>query len=308
MKGLVGGVLVSALMPFSRNRGYNLCLPMPHFLKPVLLWTIDALPDISNLILVLVGVIMSLPKLAERIEAYAVARYILAVGCVALGLCGFIVSVNQRRQAKDDEHTLVGNTNTLVTMVSVMLPQISAANDGVATLKTALHDAEGRRDSNAVASLRSKLAEAQKQSDDATRQLAIKLEPKVSAQLQQVQGAKDGAIYNIGFYRDHEGMPGETAAQRAEIEAKIVRDTQGVIRVFEQDVQSLLPTVRYLAEAMTHGHQTDDDLREIGSIDAYLSGKQSLRGGVAMELSKYLDATVKRFTNLPPTVKSVTVN
>lgn len=44
------------------GRGYTFCHLMLHFIKIVVLWIIDALPNISNLILVLVGVILSLPK------------------------------------------------------------------------------------------------------------------------------------------------------------------------------------------------------------------------------------------------------
>jgi hypothetical protein len=64
-------------------------------LHVVRLWVADALPDIPNLILVLVGVIMSLPKLAEKIESYKITRYEVSIGCIVLGLWGFVISVNQ---------------------------------------------------------------------------------------------------------------------------------------------------------------------------------------------------------------------
>ena len=148
-------------------------------LKSALSWLVYALPDLSSLILVLVGVIMSLPKLAQKIEDNAIARYAVGIGCLVVGLLGFGVGIYQRRNATEQMSSLVGNTNNLVTdthnlvsTVGILLPQIAAANQGVADLKTELRAAEQKNDPKQVASLQVKLAEAQKTSDGLSRELA----------------------------------------------------------------------------------------------------------------------------------------
>jgi hypothetical protein len=178
---------------------------LPSFVQsagPVLLhiigWVVDALPDISNLILVLVGVIMSLPKLAERIEDQPVARYAGAVGCILLGLCGFVISVNQRREATSQMGTLltnmntlvsntnteVNNTNTLVTTFGLLMPQINALNARTADLDKKIDAA--KRNPQAIASLQAQVAAAREQSRKISNQLLLAMVPGISNELDGV--------------------------------------------------------------------------------------------------------------------------
>ena len=70
-------------------------------------WFVEALPDIANLILAVVGVLMSFPKLAEYIENRAPIRNAVALACVGLGVAGFVIGGNQRRTADTRIGTLV---------------------------------------------------------------------------------------------------------------------------------------------------------------------------------------------------------
>jgi len=141
----------------------------------VLEWLAESLPDMVNLILVLVGVIMSLPKLAEKIEDHAKAWYTLAAGCIVLGLAGFVASVHQRHQfnfqitqlvTNDNQlvtntNNLVTSTNTVVTDFGILMPQLAGLRADQQDIATRLLTAREKHDPHAIASLESQAAAAQ---------------------------------------------------------------------------------------------------------------------------------------------------
>jgi hypothetical protein len=159
---------------------------------------IDALPDISNLILVLVGVIMSLPKLAEKIEEHAIARYSVAIGCISVGLWGFFISVSQRRQATSQMGTLVGNVNTLVlntntavtntnTMVStfaLLMPQVSVLNSRVSDGEKKIEAAKGNP--QLIATLQAQAADLREQSERASTRVLLAMVPGIVHELKDL--------------------------------------------------------------------------------------------------------------------------
>jgi hypothetical protein len=143
------------------------------FLKSAFSWFVDVLPDLSYLILALVGIVLALKKIE------GISRWVIVTVCLVVGGAGFGVGVYKERHATQQMSTLVGNTNDLVTetksvltMVGSLLPQIAAANQGVADLKSELGAAEAKNDPRLVASLQAKLAEAQNKADDLSRELA----------------------------------------------------------------------------------------------------------------------------------------
>lgn len=84
-------------------------------------WSAYLLPAVSNLILVLLGVWMSLPKFAEDVEENATRRKWLAVICLVFGITGFAYDVGQRRSSDitnkkllQNVGTTLGNTNSLL--------------------------------------------------------------------------------------------------------------------------------------------------------------------------------------------------
>ena len=88
-------------------------------------WLLDALPDISNLILAVLGVLMSLPKLAENIEDRTPVRYTVAVICIGLGFGGFLTGISQRRNANIKMTTLVNTVNDSKTQISAVQTQLN---------------------------------------------------------------------------------------------------------------------------------------------------------------------------------------
>jgi hypothetical protein len=166
---------------------------LPPAMGHIVGWIVDALPDISNLILVLVGVIMSLPKLAERIEDYAVARYFLSIGCIFIGVCGFVVGVNQRRQANSDMSTLIRNTNTLVTntnvtvgntnMIVLMVPQVAALQGKVAEIDAKLTAARTKNNPKLVSDLETEATKARAQADNASDNLLLSVAVQTYAEM-----------------------------------------------------------------------------------------------------------------------------
>lgn len=131
-----------------------------HLLSWIWGWLIYILPAISNFVLVLLGVVMSLPALADKVEKTPRLRKSLGAVCLTAGLVGLGFEVVQRRSndvemqtlisdttqlvAKQDElltstKTLVDNSNQLATL----MPEISALNTQVATFSLKIGAAKG---------------------------------------------------------------------------------------------------------------------------------------------------------------------
>src|SRR6266446_9376404 len=126
----------------------------------VLEWSPHILPSVSNLILVLLGIIMSLPVLAEKIEKTPRYRIWLAVVCLVFGLTGFGFDVVQRHDTEKATRQLIGNTNTMVgstnelvkttramvNAVSVLEPKLNAVQLEIATLDIQIKAAKEKHD------------------------------------------------------------------------------------------------------------------------------------------------------------------
>jgi hypothetical protein len=98
---------------------------MSHFSKAVE-WLAYYLPEISNLSLAVLGVWMSFPEKAEKIEKNPFSRKLISYTCVVVGVAGFAASMHQKRQADSDMRTLIGNTNTLVSDTSNLIKNTNA--------------------------------------------------------------------------------------------------------------------------------------------------------------------------------------
>jgi hypothetical protein len=164
---------------------------MSQLLKDVLSWVIDALPDLSNLILVLVGVIMSYPNLADRIEKNKRARIGVALGCLVIGLGGFAGGIYQRHQANSDIRHLISDddalvrstnqlvsetdenvskTNSLLRTIGSLVLQINGLGDQLSSLRAQMvvvGDNERQK-----ATLKAHIDTLQSQYDAATQKLA----------------------------------------------------------------------------------------------------------------------------------------
>jgi hypothetical protein len=94
-------------------------------IRVVVTWLVDALPDISNLVLALLGVLMSLPTLAENIEKRRPIRYAVASVCIGLGFAGFIIGANQRRAADTKMGTLVNTVSDAKNQQNTLQAQLN---------------------------------------------------------------------------------------------------------------------------------------------------------------------------------------
>ncbi len=146
---------------------------------------------------------MSLPNLAQKVEENKRARYFLAIGCIVLGLGGFVSSVNERRQATSQMLSLVSdtkvlvtntnglvqetnadvaNTNSLVSAVGILVPQINSLNARTAVLDKEIEGSKGGSP-RLTAALRAEEATVQAQADAASRQLLVSMVPGIFYQL-----------------------------------------------------------------------------------------------------------------------------
>lgn len=85
-------------------------------------WIPYILPSVSNFILVILGIVLSFPKLTDLVEKNAKHQKLLAVICLSAGFIGLIFDISQRWSSEQSMHTLIGqttqtvkNTNDLVT-------------------------------------------------------------------------------------------------------------------------------------------------------------------------------------------------
>lgn len=152
-------------------------------------WLVDALPDISNFILLLAGFVMSYPTLAERIESHKTARYGLGFLCILVGGYGLTVSVNERRQTTDQLLALVRNTNTLVTntnaamtTLSVLQPQFAQFQAQVSGIDAELREVKGN--SKLTAELTTQRDAAQERAKAVAKQILLTVVPEAAGQLE----------------------------------------------------------------------------------------------------------------------------
>lgn len=116
-------------------------------------WTPYVLPAFSNLILVLLGVIMSLPNLADTIEKTPRYRRTLSVVCLVFGIVGFIYDVGQRRSADSQTKQLLTGISTDVQNTKSLLPKVDTEVTNTNGLVTKM-DTELTRTTNLVAAQR----------------------------------------------------------------------------------------------------------------------------------------------------------
>jgi hypothetical protein len=172
--------------------------------KNVFLLLIDSLPDLANFLLAVVGVLMSLPKLAERIENNARQRKAIARTCIVLALAALLANGYQRRQSAsvmqnlltntktsvdqlktvvDRTGNLVTNTNNTVTSLALLVPQMTAANTHLADLDVKINAAREKHDPRLIADLQAQAASARQLSDSISKDLLVALVPPIAQQL-----------------------------------------------------------------------------------------------------------------------------
>jgi hypothetical protein len=248
----------------------------------VLEWLAESLPDMVNLILVLVGVIMSLPKLAEKIEDHAKAWYTLAAGCIVLGLAGFVASVHQRHQfnfqitqlvTNDNQlvtntNNLVTSTNTVVTDFGILMPQLAGLRADQQDIATRLLTAREKHDPHAIASLESQAAAAQAQVTNLSRTMALSIGPGIVTELrhwgerwQSDETTLHNKIQNVYSSYPPELTPEQSVERRDRLQS-LNALRSNLNENYARQVLPILTSANYLREELLRGsQQTDEDKR-----------------------------------------------
>ena len=170
-------------------------------------WAVYILPAISNLILVLLGIIMSLPALAEKVEQTSKLWKWLAAICLSFGLTGFVFDVGQRRSSDRTNRELLGDvsvsvsntkdlvrktddllqkTTSLVGTVSVRLPELDTVLGNIADLRVQIQAAREKHDPKLLAGLQEQMKQATERADRIAKELrTITVAPRVASDLRE---------------------------------------------------------------------------------------------------------------------------
>lgn len=236
-----------------------------HFWNWLRDWSVYILPALSNLILVLLGIIMSLPKLAEAIEGTPKHRKWFAAVCLLFGLVGFAFEVSQRRSGDQQTRqlvanvdTLVGSTNTLVistnqtvTTLGLLMPQIYTLNTRVASLNVKIAAAKG--DPQLIATLQTQVTETQQKADALNQQLLLL---RLSAIIEQLQSTLE------------KWRSDDTVARHKTPKGKYDPDYLSQSQAWRQQYgSSLQPTMaeaKYIREQLRVGLPANIDIGKIG--------------------------------------------
>jgi hypothetical protein len=250
----------------------------------VFIWLLDALPDISNLILVLVGVLMSMPKLAEDIEKRKPIRYSVASCCIGIGVAGFIVGINQKQHLNSDITELVNASTIHKAEQRTLQDKLDQS-----LLSEGRMEAQLRRMSEVVG--RSNYPGVAQIAAAVTRELGDKIhdQPTFSTALLIDTGKKVGQRM-----RD---------LQKALSSA----ETESGRKWVEGQLQATIVDANYLREQMIQrllGQETDEDKAEAASFGAALTGDR--KSFNVDRAASYLDNLANRDVPTAPSNLTVT--
>lgn len=258
---------------------------MPHVIKTIILSLADALPDISNILLAVLGVLMSFPAKAEEIERNPAWRKTIAYSCIVVAIAGFAASTYQRRHfnsqidtlvtdddklVKDSDRlitttdTLVTDTHTMVTSVGILMPNLNALQTRIADLGVKIAAAKERHDPRLVADLQAQAKAAQSEADKATKKILLAM---VQSLVDQLGNGKmkwvDEYDNSYHFYYEHiehvqrEGGSKEEIKKIEDAWDKLKEQINGRHRAQMRDV---IANANYLREqALQVLPETNDD-------------------------------------------------
>jgi hypothetical protein len=292
-------------------------------LKTCFWWLVDSMPDISNLILVLVGVLMSLPRLAQKIEDHKTARYVVSIGCVVLGLLGFVASSRQRQQFNSqikqlvtDDDKLVNNTNSLVentrTVVSefgILMPQLAKVQDQIGSFDAKITAASNNNDTKLIASLKAERADAQTKADNISQTLLLTLAPGIVEDMQLIEsrwstedGAADWEISNVDMLA-RQGNKNPTPEDVAAMLARLRKKREEMNAVYSRQAMPVLSTANYIRDKLFNSlNSADRNSRDIANVDIFnktLTDQQTTWFGLEA-MTMYLKGLIQRVAPGPP--------
>jgi DNA-binding protein YbaB len=241
-------------------------LPLFHRLHTVWTWLwnwlIYVLPAMSNLILILVGIIMSLPKLAEDIENSPKSRKIFAAVCLVAGLVGFYFQVKRDRDTDIYAHALMEKvdkdltntnqelqtTNQLVSSLTVMVTDMVTINGRLSTLDVKIDAARGNPD--LVHTLQNEIEAAQQQAQDAARRVQIATLQDLGNGMLTTAKYWYGAIDRIRTDAMEAGLHNQNQKERQSIRAAERQKDDDTDATYAFQIKPTVATVGHLVEEL----------------------------------------------------------
>lgn len=297
----------------------HLCAPTWIWLRG---WMFYVLPALSNLILVLLGVVLSLPTLAQKIEDTPKYRIALGVVCVLFGLVGFWFDVDQRRSSDltnkqllqdtgtalrktsdliDKTSGLVTGTNDMVSRLGLMAPQITAATDHLARIDQELNLAKKHNDTQQVTALEAQRAGAL----STLRQMAA----GILADLQFWANKWDVDDRALDSWHQHNRDRIRMANPDMTVGDLDLAATQDYLKrktelnlLNTKQVLPVMTNANYLRQEMLQDvQQTDEDKKNAVIFAKVLAGEPIDWGQMAV-VSGYMQVLTRKFlTPMPPT-------
>src|SRR5271166_142032 len=195
-----------------------------HCLRTLWLWTLEwtpyILPALANGVLVFLGVWLSLPDFAQKVQDNPAYRKLLAGVCITLGLIWMTAEIRSRRDSDKansqllrdvgtalirtnelltNTHSLMTSTASIAAFENTAIPQLAGLQTNIAHLHDELDAAKEKHDPELIRDLEAKAQAAHEQAHDLSRELlAVTMAPQVAAQLRDWDAEKKEADLTIG--------------------------------------------------------------------------------------------------------------
>lgn len=267
-----------------------------HFALNILLGLFDILPDITNFLLAVLGVMMSFPEKAEKLEKNPFWRRTIAGLCIVFGLAGFAASTYQRHQATSqmtsvqngmqttvaNTNTLLTNTNTLVTNINrvvLMVPQLATLNANVTDLQNKIAAARGNP--QLIATLQAQLAAAKTQANTVSRQILLTTLTGGVQQMRSVAdkwGSEDRVLVNhIKEYGQDRAYFKDRNIPVDERIAELRKKQEDQNAEYSKQVMPLIVSVDFLRQQLIQGSDPSQEDRSVASTFAKVLAGETIQ-------------------------------
>jgi hypothetical protein len=292
-------------------------------IKHALSLLVDALPDVANMVFAVLGVMMSFPDKATRIERNSTLRKGIATTCFVLAFVGLFVAADKRLKVDTQMTVLVGNVNnlvtntnnlvantsTVVTMVGIMLPQVEALNTHIGELDVKIAAAKGNP--KLLQELQNQATAARARAESLSTTLLLSVVPGVVNELQARWNAcNDADQRSENMFR----MSRNVDTPRLEQERLDQEYRKNQFARNASCTNSALPLVRsanYLREELLRklppsARQSEEDKKADALFSGLLSGAEPASYMPLATAADYLDRVSKRFPAAPTGLSATT--
>jgi hypothetical protein len=292
-----------------------------HILSRVIGTLADALPDVANLLLAVLGVLMSFPDKAAAIEKNKVLSKVIGYTCVAVAVAGLGGSAYQRRHfnsqigqlISDDDKLvvdtgrLVTSTNTMVTGFGILAPKLSALDEHVADVERKLAAAREKHDPKLIADLQSQVTTARAQAENLSKTMLLSLAPGILGELQgwaRKWEEDDISLSSRTIYeRQHPDSPGqpERLDEANNAMARMNAD-------HTRQIWSLMASANYLREQLLRGQLLTAEDQRYAVLVGKVLAHTPINWTEMRDISSYMGSLVtKAGTPATPSALGATV-